>query len=94
MAVIEIVSLRGATALSEDFCRALMEEVVEQRRLSTQPEIKTYRMKNIESDVSFHLHWTSTESKWEKSDFGVSLANYLKEFGLVSHSVWQELQSV
>jgi hypothetical protein len=51
-------------------------------------------MKNIESDMSFHLIWTSVDPKWEKSDFGVSLTNYLKEFGLVSHSVWQQLELV
>lgn len=49
------ISLRGTTALSEEFCRTLMGQVQEQRRFSTQPEIKTYRMKNIESDMSFHL---------------------------------------
>lgn len=70
-----------------------MDEIQEQRKTSTEPEIKAYRMKNLESDVSFHLIWTSMDSEWDKSDFGVSLANYLKEFGLVSHSVWQQLQS-
>lgn len=48
-------------------------------------------MKNVESDLSFHLLWTSMHPQWDKSALGVSLANYLKEFGLVSHSVWQEL---
>jgi len=80
--------------MSEEFCRTLMGQVHEQRKVSSQPEIKTYRMKNIESDMSFHLIWTSMDSKWEKSDFGVSLARYLKEFGLVSHSVWQQLELV
>ena len=94
MSVIEIISLRGTTTLSEEFCRTLMSLVEEQRQVSTEPEIKTYRMKNIESDMSFHLIWTSMDPKLEKSDLGVSLANYLKEFGLVSHSVWQQLQPV
>ncbi len=94
MSVIEIISLRGTTALSEEFCRTLMGQVQEQRQVSTQPEIKTYRMKNIESDMSFHLIWTSMNPKWEKSDFGVTLTNYLKEFGLVSHAVWQQLELV
>jgi hypothetical protein len=94
MSVIEIISLRGTTTLSEEFCRTLMSLVQEQRQVSTEPEITTYRMKNIESDMSFHLIWRSMDPKWEKSDLGVSLANYLKEFGLVSHSVWQQLQPV
>ena len=94
MCVIEIISLRGTTALSEEFCRILMGHIQEQRQFSIQPEIKTYRMKNIESDLSFHLIWTSIDPKSEKSDLGGSLANYLKEFGLVSHSVWQQLELV
>ncbi|BHH83639.1 hypothetical protein [Desulforhopalus sp. 52FAK] len=94
MSIVEIISLRGTTTLSEEFCRTLMSRVHDQRKQTSQPEIKTYRMKNVESDVSFHLIWTSTDIKWEKSDFGVSLARYLKEFGLVSHSVWQQLQPV
>jgi len=91
MSVIEIISLRGTTTLSEEFCRTLTHHVQEQRRFSNQPEINAYRMKNSESDLSFHLVWTSIDPKWEKSDLGVSLANYLKEFGLVSHSVWQQI---
>jgi hypothetical protein len=94
MSVIEIISLRGTTTLSEEFCRTLMHHVQGQKNFLNQPEIKSYRMKNVESDLSFHLVWTSIEPKWEKSDLGISLSNYLKEFGLVSHSVWQELLSV
>ncbi len=94
MSVVEIISLRGTTALSEEFCRTLMTCVRDQRQFSPLPEVRTYRMKNIESDVSFHVIWESEDIKWEKSDFGISLAKYLKEFGLVSHSVWQQLKPV
>lgn len=94
MSVVEIISLRGPTTLSEDFCRTLMGHIEEQKQLSTQPDIRTYRMKNIESDLSIHIVWTSIDPKWTKSDLGISLANYLREFGLVSHSVWQQLSSV
>ena len=94
MSIVEIISLRGTKALTEEFCSTLMSRVRDQRKQASQPEIKTYRRKNIDSDVSFHLVWSSPEIKWEKSDFGVSLARYLKEYGLVSHSVWQELQPV
>ena len=91
MSVVEIISLRGTAALSEEFCKTIACQITKQNKFSSQPEIRTYRMKNVESDLSFHLLWTSMHPQWDKSALGVSLANYLKEFGLVSHSVWQEL---
>ena len=51
-------------------------------------EIKTYRHAVLETDLSVHLHWNSEMPEPNGSALGLRLAQALKEFGLVDHSVW------
>ena len=53
-------------------------------------EMKTYRHAALETDLSVHLHWNSEMPEPTGSALGLRLAQALKEFGLVDHSVWVE----
>ena len=53
-------------------------------------EMKTYRHAVLETDVSVHLHWNSEMPETNGSALGLRLAQALKEFGLIDHSVWVE----
>lgn len=53
-------------------------------------EMKTYRHAVLETDVSVHLHWDSEMLEPNGSALGLRLAQALKEFGLIDHSVWVE----
>ncbi len=55
-----------------------------------QVEMKTYRHTVLETDLSVHLHWDSEMPEPNGSALGLRLAQALKEFGLVDHSVWIE----
>lgn len=51
--------------------------------------IKLY--KNLQDgDMCIHLSWSNGKAQLRGSRTGLSLAHLLKEFGLVSHSVWIE----
>jgi hypothetical protein len=52
--------------------------------------MKTYRHAALETDLSVHLHWKSERPEENGSALGLRLAQALKEFGLVDHSVWME----
>jgi hypothetical protein len=53
-------------------------------------DMKTYRHAALETDLSVHLHWDSEPPEPNGSALGLRLAQALKEFGLIDHSVWVE----
>jgi hypothetical protein len=53
-------------------------------------EMKTYRHAALETDFSLHLYWECERMEQNGSALGLRLAQALKEFGLVDHSVWVE----
>jgi hypothetical protein len=52
--------------------------------------IKIYRHASLETDWSVHLFWESERLEQNGSSLGLHLAQALKEFGLVDHSIWVE----
>jgi hypothetical protein len=53
-------------------------------------EIKTFRHAVLETDWSVHLLWESERPEQNGSSLGLRLAQALKEFGLIDHSIWVE----
>ncbi len=53
-------------------------------------EMKTYYHAALETDLSLHLYWESEKLGQSGSAFGLRLAQSLKDFGLVDHSIWIE----
>jgi len=50
--------------------------------------VKLYRNAVVNSDLSVHLFWESESTESFGSATGLCLVHLLKEFGLISHSVW------
>ncbi len=85
---LEVVKLRSAGYDSE-----LLKELLVSFEKFNQPafvEIKTYHHAALETDLSVHLHWESGRLEQNGSALGLRLAQSLKEFGLIDHSVWIE----
>jgi hypothetical protein len=53
-------------------------------------KIKTFRHAALDGDLSVHLYWESKQPEQNGSALGLRLAQTLKEFGLIDHSVWIE----
>jgi hypothetical protein len=88
MKLLEVIKLRSSGKDSR-----LLEELLlsidrfNQRGLV---EMKTFHHAAVESDWSIHLHWQSERPEQNGSSLGLRLAQALKEFGLVDHSIWIE----
>ena len=85
---IEIIRLRSVGKDSE-----LLEELLmsmDKVGQSGLVEMKTYHHAALGSDLSIHLHWESEQPEQNGSSLGLHLAQALKEFGLVDHSIWVE----
>ncbi|MFO7461739.1 MAG: hypothetical protein R6X07_14060 [Desulfatiglandales bacterium] len=51
---------------------------------------RIYRHANWQTDWALHLHCDSEEPEKNGSALGLHVAQALKEFGLVDHSIWIE----
>ena len=85
---LEVIKLRSAGKDSR-----LLEELllsIDKFNQSGLVEMKTYHHAALETDLSVHLHWESERPEQNGSALGLRLAQALKEFGLVDHSIWIE----
>jgi hypothetical protein len=90
---LEIIRLRGAgieEGLLEEFLQSY--RTVNPDRSGNLTGIETYRHAALKNDLSVHLHWESKKLEQEGSVLGLRLAQALKEFGLIDHSIWIEEQ--
>ena len=85
---VEIVRLRS---LERDISlKELWQEPAEGHGRKGLVEVRAYRHAALETDQSFHLLWMSEGSACTESDLGLRLAEALRSFGLVDHSLWIE----
>jgi hypothetical protein len=85
---LEVIKLRSAgknSRLLEEFLLS-----INKFNQSGLVEMKTFHHTAVESDWSIHLHWQSERPEQNGSSLGLRLAQALKEFGLVDHSIWIE----
>lgn len=52
--------------------------------------IKLYHNAVVDNDVSVHLLWETGNAEPQGSATGLCLVHVLREYGLISHSVWVE----
>jgi hypothetical protein len=53
-------------------------------------DIKLYHNAVVDNDMSVHLHWETGNAEPQGSATGLCLVHVLREYGLISHSVWVE----
>ncbi|RPJ41950.1 MAG: hypothetical protein EHM27_04535 [Deltaproteobacteria bacterium] len=85
---VEIIKLRSPLKAS-----ILLKEILAPMVKADQSgliKIKIYRHATLESDLSVHLHWEADGPEQNGSALGLRLAQALKEFGLIDHSLWIE----
>jgi hypothetical protein len=86
----EVIKLRiagGNPELVEQRIVKLIKEVITNGSMKG---IKLYRHAVVDNDLSIHLYWESEKAEPQGSANGLCLVHVLKEFGLISHSVWVE----
>ncbi len=87
---VEIITLRSNENIHESLIQELLKPVDGGSESDGLKAMKVYRNAWIDTDVSIHLHWRSTEANQQGSVVGLALAKILREFGLVNHSAWVE----
>ncbi len=87
---IEIITLRSPRKIHDSIVSDLLNHTSRNDGNNSLLSMDTYRNAWINTDMSVHLHWKSTSTEQLGSATGLRLARALKEYGLVSHSVWVE----
>ena len=94
MECIEIISLETVTGVSEEFYKRLLASVKEKYKDRQLKDINLYQHGTIETDFSIHLRWDLGRVDLMGTEAAQYLVQLLKEYGLVSHSVWVEKVSL
>ena len=88
---LEIIQLRTTKRTMEKLkshLEALIKEVEEETQKG---DVKVYSHMTINTDFSVHLFHDSNKVEANGSQLGLYLASELKEFGLINHSIWIEM---
>lgn len=85
---IEIRAKHNSKELLESQLRKLLEEI---RKIESGQTIRVLRKMSLETDYLVLLVDDSMRSAREGSPLGQQLASSLKDFGMVNHSVWNEI---
>jgi len=90
MKCIEIINLRSAGDPRESIEQKIPRSTAEVDQSKDLVSIQLYRHASLDTDLSVHLLFEHPGPDAGPSALGQRLASALKEFGLVSHSVWIE----
>ena len=93
MKCLEIIELRAAGNKRDSLASQLQTIISLLEKGSSKQKIKIYTRVLVDSDFSIMLFHDTTKTGTEGSRIGLHLASALKAFGLVNHSIWNELES-
>ena len=89
MEYLEIINVRCSNMGNEVLSQFNLEKIVrDAEKEDGLKDIQLYRNASLWSDTSIHIFHKSSEHQARKSEFGLHLTASLKEFCLVSHSLW------
>lgn len=89
----EVIKLRATEKKPELVEQMLMELITEFGKTSGMKDMKMYRNALLENDACILIYWASGKAEPQGSATGLCIAHILKEFGMVSHSIWVEGKS-
>jgi hypothetical protein len=88
MNTLEIIHLRLAGDHPEVLVDGIRETVESE---GNSIDVRIYRHTTLETDLVVHLHRDVSGGLRLTSDLGARLASVLRDYGMVEHSVWREL---
>jgi len=89
MNTLEIVHLRSSGEPLESLSELIKESIWAE---GNGTEVVTlYRRQGLETDVAVHIRHRKEQGEIEPSALAFHLANALRAFGLVEHTMWEEL---
>lgn len=88
MRIIEIIHLRTAGAALEGLCDILTKSIGAE---SEPIQITLLRRVGLDSDLAIHIRHPAGPRTKKSSEIGPRLASALEAYGLVEHTLWEEV---
>ena len=89
---VEIIHLRSVQRPSREIHQAIAESM--RTITESEPQVRLYAHLRVVGDLSVHLIHQSPGRLEHASHLGLRLAEALKQYGLVEHSVWGEITDI
>ena len=87
---LEIIHLRSSGEPVEALTRLISESIREGTEEAS--TLTLYRRHGLETDIAVHVRRHGTAGGEGPSDLALRLASELRAYGLVEHTVWEELK--
>ena len=87
MKTLEIIHLRLAANTPQNLVDIIHNSI---GPVPEELEVRLYNHSKLANDIAVHLHREASATGGGPSEVGTRLVALLKEFGMVSHSVWTE----
>ena len=85
-----IITLRSSTTSLESLNNEVLFSIINNMRERSLKGSKIYRRYAMDSDLSIHLFWDSANVEQKGNPLSQHLILFLKQYGLVNHSIWVE----
>jgi len=92
MKLLEIIELR-ITVKDYEIIESYLKQLKHDMADKNLQNMKIFSKLNLNTDFSIHIAHESTDVKSGGSELGQHLVFALKEFGLISHSIWVEMKA-
>lgn len=89
MSTLEIVHLRSSGDTLDSLCERIRESIRSGGKAAETATV--YRRHGLGTDIAIHIHHHDTAEMNGPSPLAYQLANSLRAFGLVEHTMWEEL---
>lgn len=88
---LEIVHLRSSAEPLESLSRRIKESIGREAR-DQEAVITIYRRCGLDTDLAVHILHHRVSDRRGPSDLALRLASALRAYGLVEHTLWEELE--
>ena len=86
---LEIIHLRSSAETAESLAKLIRASIREAGE--EESTLTLYRRQSLETDLAVHVCRHGTAGGETPSDLALRLASELRAYGLVEHTVWEEL---
>jgi Co/Zn/Cd efflux system component len=86
---LEIIHLRLSTISPEGLCHEIRQSI---KGHSESVNFHIYRHAKVMSDITIHLHLEDNGAGPQRSELGARITAALKDYGMVEHAVWIEVE--
>ncbi len=88
MTWIEIIELRTGENVKKLFRQTLQQPVSKADKKAGLEKMTMYHNLVLETDISMHLQWQTTEKEAGKTNLGMQITASFEDYGRVNHSIW------